>query len=141
MAGERFELVDRMAAVEAIRRMNEEDLRFLNRLIVERLKFIAQARSTTLLARFSVGDPQVLDYRHFRESMAARWTRCQSAAIKAADPDALVTVGLIQWSVPALLPGVEHYSAFRPKLLAALLDFQEIHFYPLAAGFYDYKAV
>jgi hypothetical protein len=56
MAGERFDLVDRMAAVEAIRRMNEDDLRFLNRLIVERLKLIGQARSTTMLARFNVGD-------------------------------------------------------------------------------------
>jgi hypothetical protein len=56
MAGERLELLDRAAAVEAIRRMNEEDLRFLNRLIVERLKLIGQARSTTMLARFNVGD-------------------------------------------------------------------------------------
>lgn len=56
MAGERFELVDRAAAAEAIRRMNEEDLRFLNRLIVERLKLIGQARSTSMLARFNMGD-------------------------------------------------------------------------------------
>jgi hypothetical protein len=56
MGGETFDLVDRAAAVEAIRRMNEDDLRFLNRLIVERLKLIGQARSTTMLARFSVGD-------------------------------------------------------------------------------------
>lgn len=56
MARERFELVDRKAAAEAIGRMNEEDLRFLNRLIVERLKLISQARSTVMLARFSVGD-------------------------------------------------------------------------------------
>jgi hypothetical protein len=56
MADARNELVDRAAAVDAIRRMNEEDLRFLNRLIVERLKLIAQARSTSMLARFSVGD-------------------------------------------------------------------------------------
>ncbi len=56
MAGERFEIVDRAAAVEAVRRMNEEELRFLNRLIVERLKLIGQARSTAMLARFSVGD-------------------------------------------------------------------------------------
>jgi hypothetical protein len=56
MGDERFELVDRAAAAETIRRMNEDDLRFLNRLIVERLKLIGQARSTTMLARFSVGD-------------------------------------------------------------------------------------
>jgi hypothetical protein len=56
MAGERFELADRAAAAETIRRMNEEDLRFLNRLIVERLKLIGQARSTAMLSRFSVGN-------------------------------------------------------------------------------------
>jgi hypothetical protein len=56
MAAERLELVDRAAAVEAIRRLSEEDLRFLNRLIVERLKLIGQARSTAMLAHFSVGD-------------------------------------------------------------------------------------
>jgi hypothetical protein len=56
MAADGLEMVNRAAAVEAIRRMSEEDLRFLNRLIVERLKLISQARSTTMLARFSVGD-------------------------------------------------------------------------------------
>ena len=44
------------AAAEAIRRMSEDDLRFLNRLIVERLKLISQARSTTMLARFNLGE-------------------------------------------------------------------------------------
>jgi len=33
-------IVDRVSAVEAIKRLNEEDLLFLNRLIVERLKLI-----------------------------------------------------------------------------------------------------
>jgi len=40
--------------------------------------------------------------------------------------------------VPAILPSVQHYSAFRPKRQARLLDFMEIHFYPLAAGFFEY---
>jgi hypothetical protein len=40
MASESFELAGRASAAEAIWRMNEEDLRFLNRLIVERLKLI-----------------------------------------------------------------------------------------------------
>ena len=56
MDGERFGMVDRAAAIEAVRRMNEEELRFLNRLIVERLKLISQARSTSMLAHFSLGD-------------------------------------------------------------------------------------
>jgi len=41
---------------EAIRHLGEEDLRFLNRLIVERLKLIAQAQSTALMSQFNIGD-------------------------------------------------------------------------------------
>ena len=85
------------------------------------------------------GDPRLLDYQHFREAVAVEWTRRQVIAIKQADPSALVTIGLIQWSVPSLVFGVEHYSAFRPERLAPWLDFLEIHFYPLATGFYDYS--
>lgn len=49
-------IVDRVSAVEAIKRPNEEDLLFLNRLIVERLKLISQARATTLMTNFTKGD-------------------------------------------------------------------------------------
>lgn len=56
MESNRFELMDRAAAAETIRKLNEDDLRFLNRLIIERLKLISQARSTVMLAHFSVGD-------------------------------------------------------------------------------------
>lgn len=49
-------IVDRASAVEAIKRLNEEDLLFLNRLIVERLKLIAQARATKLMTEFTRGD-------------------------------------------------------------------------------------
>jgi len=48
--------LDRDAAAEAIRQMTEDDLRFLNAQIVDRMKLIAQARSTAELARFSVGN-------------------------------------------------------------------------------------
>ena len=56
MAGEWWTLEDREGAAKAIRQMGAEDLRYLNRLIVDRLKLIAQAHSTALMARFSVGD-------------------------------------------------------------------------------------
>jgi hypothetical protein len=56
MENARLELMNRTEVVEAIRKLNEEDLRFLNRLIVERLKLLHQARSTVMLAHFSVGD-------------------------------------------------------------------------------------
>ncbi|MGQ9697458.1 MAG: cellulase family glycosylhydrolase [Armatimonadota bacterium] len=87
------------------------------------------------------GDRMLLDYQRCREEIADEWTRRQAAAIKAADPDALVTVGLIQWSVPAVLPGVQHYSAFRPDRQARFVDFLEIHFYPLARGMYEYRSL
>lgn len=44
-----FKIIDRISAVEAIKRLNEDDLRFLNRMIVERLNLISQARATTLM--------------------------------------------------------------------------------------------
>jgi glycosyl hydrolase family 42 (putative beta-galactosidase) len=83
---------------------------------------------------------QLLDYQLFREDIADEWTRRQAAAIKAADPHALVTVGLIQWSVPSLLPRVRHYSGFRPERQARFLDFLEVHFYPLERGAYEYRS-
>jgi hypothetical protein len=91
-------------------------------------------------AKDAPGDPRLLDYQGFREEIADAWTERQAAAIKAADPDALVTVGLIQWSVPALLPGVAQYAAFRPSRQARFLDFLEVHFYPLAQGAYEYAS-
>jgi hypothetical protein len=84
------------------------------------------------------GNPQLLDYQHFREEIAFQWTKRQVSAIKSVDPKALVTVGFIQWTVPALLPNLSVYSGFRPQRQAPLLDFLEIHFYPLENGFYEY---
>ena len=90
-------------------------------------------------AKDSLTNRLLLDYQLFREDLADAWTRRQSAAIKSADRNALVTVGLIQWSVPSLLPGVSSYSAFRPARQARFLDFMEVHFYPLNKGFYAYS--
>jgi hypothetical protein len=82
----------------------------------------------------------LLDFQSFREHLADEWTRRQSAAIKSVDPSALVTVGMIQWSVPSLLPGnVAQYSGFRAQRQARYLDFLEVHFYPLADGGYKYR--
>jgi len=89
----------------------------------------------------ALGSRELLDYQALREGVADEWTRRQAAAIKSVAPTALVTVGMIQWSVPYVLPGsVRHYSAFRPQRQAKFLDFLEIHFYPLARGAYDYRS-
>jgi endo-1,4-beta-mannosidase len=85
-------------------------------------------------------DRALLDFQSEREHLADEWTRRQSAAIKSSDPEALVTVGMIQWSVPSLLPGsVAHYSGFRSQRQARYLDFLTMHFYPLADGGYKYR--
>ena len=41
---------------EFIKSLNEEELRYLNRLIVERLKLISQAKSTKAMAKHNLGD-------------------------------------------------------------------------------------
>ncbi len=79
-------------------------------------------------------DPRLLDYQHLREATAVEWTRRQAVAIRAADPQALVTAGFIQWAVPAVLAHVGHYAAFRPEQHAPYLDFMTFHFYPLENG-------
>jgi len=42
--------------LQALRHMREEDLLFLNRMVVERLNLLAHARSTVQLAQFAEGD-------------------------------------------------------------------------------------
>lgn len=49
-------LLDRDAFNEALRHMGEDDLLYLNRMVIERLNLLAQAKSTVALAQFAVGD-------------------------------------------------------------------------------------
>lgn len=49
-------IANRMSAIEAINRLDEEDLRLINRVIVDRLKLISQARATTMMTNFARGD-------------------------------------------------------------------------------------
>jgi len=49
-------VLDRELFVEALRHMGEQDLLYLNRMVVERLKLLDQARSTVALAQFAEGD-------------------------------------------------------------------------------------
>jgi hypothetical protein len=79
------------------------------------------------------------DYQRFREGLAQAWVARQAQTIRTADPQALVTVGLIQWSVPAQRIPIDQYTAFRPETIARHLDFMELHFYPLAKGVYRYE--
>ncbi len=56
MSDEQWRIGDKAGLAEAIRRMGEEDLRYLSQLIWERLKLIQQAKSTSLMAAFHTGD-------------------------------------------------------------------------------------
>ena len=49
-------VLDRELFVQALRHMGEDDLRYLNRMVIERLNLLAQARSTVQLAQFAEGD-------------------------------------------------------------------------------------
>lgn len=55
-------IIDRMSAIEAIKQLNEEDLRFLNHLIVERIHLLSQIKSSEQMARFTRGDR--VGFRH-----------------------------------------------------------------------------
>ena len=64
-----------------------------------------------------------------REEIAKAWIRKLSAAIRKHDKQALITVGLVPWSLdrPNRL-----YSGFEPKHIAPDLDFIAVHLYPEA---------
>jgi hypothetical protein len=49
-------VLDRELFVQALRHMGEYDLLFLNRMVIERLNLLAQARSIVQLAQSAVGD-------------------------------------------------------------------------------------
>lgn len=50
------ELINPADIADAIRLLSEDELIYLNRLIVDRLKLLNQARSTVMLSRFDVGN-------------------------------------------------------------------------------------
>jgi hypothetical protein len=63
-----------------------------------------------------------------RPEVAQAWVRRLKAAIRARDPEHLVTVGLVDWSLDR--PGLT--SGFVPREVAPELDFLSVHLYPEA---------
>jgi hypothetical protein len=49
-------ILDRELFLQALRHMGEEDLLYLNRMVIERLNLLAQAKSTVQLAQFAEHD-------------------------------------------------------------------------------------
>lgn len=61
-----------------------------------------------------------------RPEIARNWTRRLTQAIREVDPDNLVTVGLVDWSLNR--PGLT--SGFEPEKIAPEVDFLCVHIYP-----------
>ncbi|MEW4570864.1 cellulase family glycosylhydrolase [Tautonia sp. JC769] len=61
-----------------------------------------------------------------RPEVARGWIATLSEAIRAVDPDTLITVGLVPWSLDR--PGLS--SGFVPDAIADDLDFVAVHLYP-----------
>jgi hypothetical protein len=98
MKSDNVKLIDRISAVEAIKRLGEEDLLYLNRLIVEQLKLISQARATTLMTSFTKGDRvgfQAPDGR-IQEGMVLRLNMKTVSVVTADGQQWNVAPGLLQ---------------------------------------------
>lgn len=61
-----------------------------------------------------------------RQEVARDWVAQLAAAVRQADPDHLVTVGMVDWSLDR--PGLS--SGFVPDFVAGPLDFLCVHLYP-----------
>ena len=67
-------------------------------------------------------------YLRFRGQIARNWVKIQTDAIRAADPNHMVTVGLLWFTGTAYGPGY----AFDPAFIDDLTDFTCLHYYPPA---------
>lgn len=70
------------------------------------------------------------DFQRFREHLAVAYVRHMTEAIRGTDDTHLVTIGLHQKSAPFDWYPPDPYAAFNPHLLAPLVDYTSVHFYP-----------
>lgn len=63
---------------------------------------------------------------HARDEIALDWLKQVSRPVRERDPQRLVTVGLVDWS----LPKSSIKSGFFPKIIAPCIDFISVHLYP-----------
>ncbi|NBC15813.1 MAG: cellulase family glycosylhydrolase [Bacteroidetes bacterium] len=79
----------------------------------------------------TLGSMRFFDFQLFREDVAYNWTRRLTDALRATDPNHMITVGLDQHSVPMKPDGTFYkpYTAFNPHKIASLVDFIAVHGY------------
>jgi aryl-phospho-beta-D-glucosidase BglC (GH1 family) len=74
------------------------------------------------------------DYLLFLEGFGYRWLKEQVDAIRAVDSNHLITVGVNPWTCPDLVILDRGYCktvGFNSHLIAELIDFMSIHYYPI----------
>ena len=79
----------------------------------------------------SRGSTRFYDFQLFREDIAYNWTRRLTDALRSADTNHMITVGLDQHSVPFKPDGTYYkpYTSFNPHKIAPLLDYISVHGY------------
>jgi len=70
-------------------------------------------------------------YVEYAEGLSEKWVARQCETIRSAGAGQLISVGLIQWSVPIYLPDGRGYACFNPGKVAPHLDYMSVHFYPM----------
>ena len=76
-------------------------------------------------------DQRLFDFQLFRDDVAYNWTKHLVEAIREVDSKHMITVGLIQWSIP-FKQNIEEpggYASFDPQKIAPLLDYVSVHGY------------
>lgn len=72
-----------------------------------------------------------LTYLRFLEDLGENWVAAQCRTIRETGARQLISVGLIQWSTPIMLPAKLGYGAINPRRVAKHLDYMSQHFYPI----------
>ena len=85
-------LLDKASAAEAVNDLGEEDLRFLNRLIVNRLDFLQQVNSSVEMTKFAAGDR--VNFLHNGGLISGVITRFNKKTVT------VIADGGLRWTVP-----------------------------------------
>jgi hypothetical protein len=100
--------------------------------------FPSDGETYTEIARpgFFSSAERLRDGNAFKHEMAELWTKTMADAIRAVDPDHMITIGLVPSSLPfedrlAVESGEGlFYSSFSPYYIGTSLDFVSLHVYP-----------
>jgi len=114
---------------------NEPTIPMHDPVIEEKYKSIQHILNTkTLKDNMSSNEENQFDYLIFLESLGYQWLKEQISAIRAVDSNHLVTVGVNPWTCPDLIILDRGYCktvGFNSRLIAELIDFMSIHYYPI----------